>query len=53
MVFVLERHDLVAHHRPNGGDERTDFIGGAEIHVLLPRIGRRDMTPKRRARQAG
>ena len=40
MVFLLERHDLVAHHRPDGGDERTDFVGDAEIHVLLPRICR-------------
>jgi hypothetical protein len=52
MVFLLERHDLVAHHRPDGGDERTDFFGCAEIHVFLPRIGWRDMTPKRRMRQA-
>ena len=33
LVFVLERHDLVAHHRAHGGDERTDFVGDAEIHV--------------------
>ena len=38
MVFLLERHDLVAHHRPDGGDERADFVGDAEIHVFLPRM---------------
>ena len=37
VVLLLERYDLVAHHRRNGGDERTDFVGDAEIDVLLPR----------------
>ena len=36
IVFLLERHDLVAHHRPDGGDERTDFVGCAEIHGAPP-----------------
>ena len=36
LVFLFERHDLVAHHRPDGGDERTDFVGYAEIHVDPP-----------------
>ena len=38
LVVRFERHDLVAHHRPDGGDERTDFVGDAEIHVHPPWI---------------
>ena len=36
LVFFLERHDLVAHHRPDCGDERTDFAGHPKIHVDPP-----------------
>ena len=54
LVFLLERHDLVAHHRADGGDEGTDFVGRAEIHEAPPlRFADRDMTLKQGARQAG
>ena len=36
LVLLLERHDLVAHHCAHSSDERTDFVGDAEIHVDPP-----------------
>ena len=52
LVLLFQRHNLVAHHRPNGGDERTDFVSDAEIHMSLPCSCRSDLTLKIEARQA-
>jgi hypothetical protein len=35
---MLDGHDLVAHHRAHGGNQRANFVGDAEIHVFLPRV---------------
>ena len=36
LVFLLDRHDLIAHHGANGGDERANLVGDSDIHVSLP-----------------